>query len=238
MTTTAPYVISALPGVPQTPADGVLVASPRGRMLDAMTAAVAEHGYAATSVAEVIKRAHASRSTFYEQFEDKEDCYLAAFQLASNYVAGKIAEAAEDSPADLASRVAAIIDTYLGELARYPLAARAFIVEIRAAGAPSQQHRRMIDDQFAELFRIPGADDDPLSRIAVVAATDEITARQITDKGAGHLPELAAPLSRLATRILTPAQPGTHPGDSQAGHPEPGAHWPADSAPPENDGPD
>ena len=37
-----------------------------------MTAIVAERGYAATSIAEVIKRARASRSTFYEQFGDKE----------------------------------------------------------------------------------------------------------------------------------------------------------------------
>ena len=86
-------MIRALPGVPELDGGGILVASPRGRLLDAMTAAVAENGYAATSVADVINRAHASRRTFYEQFADKEDCYLAAFRVASDYVAGRVARA-------------------------------------------------------------------------------------------------------------------------------------------------
>jgi AcrR family transcriptional regulator len=198
------YAISALPGVPEASADGVLVASPRGRMLDAMTATVAERGYAATSIAEVIKRAHASRSTFYEQFADKEDCYLAAYQLASNYVATQIAAAVQSGPTTLADRLAQIYETFLDELARIPLAARAFLVEIRAAGAPSQQHRRAVNNQFAELLLVPGGDDDPLMRIAAIAATEEIVVREITDNGAEHLPRLAAPLTHLAMRILTP----------------------------------
>lgn len=199
------YEIRALPGVPEVAGDGVLVASPRGRLLDAMTATVAERGYAATSIAEVIKRARASRSTFYEQFGDKEDCYLAAYQLASDYVATQIGGAVEASPPNLADRLAQVYETFLGELARIPLAARAFLVEIRAAGAPSQQHRRIVNDQFAELLRVPGSDDDPLMRVAVVAASEEIIVREIIDNGAESLPRLAGSLARLAMRILTPA---------------------------------
>lgn len=205
MAASPPYTISALPGVSDASADGVLVASPRGRMLDAMTATVAELGYAATSIAEVIKRARASRSTFYEQFADKEDCYLAAYQLASNYVATRIATAAQSSPPNLADRLAQIYETFLDELARIPLAARAFLVEIRAAGAPSQQHRRAVNNQFADLLRVPGGDDDPLMRIAAIAATEEIVVREITDNGAENLPRLAGPLTDLSMRILTPA---------------------------------
>jgi len=203
MAVPTPYVIRALPGVPEASADGVLVASPRGRMLDAMTATVAERGYAATSIAEVIKRAHASRSTFYEQFADKEDCYLAAYQLASNYVATQIGAALESSPPNRADRLAQIYETFLSELARIPLAARAFLVEIRAAGAPSQQHRRTVNDQFAELLVAPGGDEDPLMRVAAIAASEEIIVREIADHGAENLPRLAAPLTQLAMRILT-----------------------------------
>jgi AcrR family transcriptional regulator len=206
-----PYSIVALPGVPEASADGVLVTSPRGRMLDAMTATVAERGYAATSIAEVIKRARASRSTFYEQFADKEDCYLAAYQLASNYVAAQIGKALESSPPNLADRLTQIYETFLGELANIPLAARAFFVEIRAAGAPSRQHRRAVNDQFAELLVVPGGDDDPIMRIAVIAASEEIIVREITDNGTENLPRLAAPLTRLATRILTPASRAEQP---------------------------
>ena len=42
-------------------------------------------------------------------------------------------------------------------------------------------------------------------RIAAIAASEEIVVREITDNGAGGLPRLAAPLTDLAMRILTPA---------------------------------
>jgi AcrR family transcriptional regulator len=42
-----------------------------------MVGAVAAKGYAATTVADVLVRARVSRSAFYEQFRDKEDCFLA-----------------------------------------------------------------------------------------------------------------------------------------------------------------
>src|SRR6266498_996015 len=45
-----------------------IVASQRGRLLDAMAAAVAEKGYAETTVSDVVDRAGVSRRTFYEQF--------------------------------------------------------------------------------------------------------------------------------------------------------------------------
>ena len=202
-----PYVIRALPGVPQPGGDGLLVPSPRARMLDAMTAAVAEDGYAATSIAEVINHAHASRRTFYEQFTDKEDCYLAAYQLTTDYVTARLAEAVNDAPPELPERLRRIYETYLRELATYPLATRAFILEIRAAGAPSQRHRRAVYDQFAELMRIPGSDDNPLIRTAVIAASDELIVREITDNGTEQLNRLRPTLVELATRLLTPTTP-------------------------------
>jgi AcrR family transcriptional regulator len=202
------YVIRALPGVPQLSGDdGLLLPSPRGRILDAMTAAIAENGYSATSVAEVISRAHASRRTFYEHFADKEDCYLGAYKLASDYLAGRLADAAAGA-ATPADRLEHIIQTNLEELSAYPLAARAFLVEIRAAGAPSQRQRRTIQEQFAELLRMPGRDDEPLMRTAFVAAHDELIARELTDNGTERLPELGPSLVALATRILTPAGRG------------------------------
>jgi len=60
-----------------------VIASQRERMLVAMAVAVAERGYVRTSVADVIRRARVSRETFYEQFEDKEACFMAAFESAA-----------------------------------------------------------------------------------------------------------------------------------------------------------
>src|SRR4051794_19434877 len=51
----------------------------RDRLLDGMARSVARQGYVATPVAEVLRVAGVSRRTFYEQFADKEDCFLAAY---------------------------------------------------------------------------------------------------------------------------------------------------------------
>src|SRR5689334_22547930 len=54
-------------------------ATQRDRLLHGMAATVARSGYAATPVAEVLRAAGVSRRTFYEQFADKEDCFIAAY---------------------------------------------------------------------------------------------------------------------------------------------------------------
>src|SRR5215218_6805837 len=69
----------ALPRGPHHLARDEVMASQRGRMLDAMAQVVAEKGYGAATVADVIERAGVSRKTFYEHFRDKEACFLAAF---------------------------------------------------------------------------------------------------------------------------------------------------------------
>src|SRR6267154_6051848 len=56
----------------------------RSRMLAAAVDAVEEVGYARMTVAQVIGRARVSRKTFYDVFADREDCFLAAFEQASD----------------------------------------------------------------------------------------------------------------------------------------------------------
>lgn len=55
----------------------------RERLIEAMTIVAARHGYAEASVARVLKQAGMSRATFYEHFEDRDDCFLAAFRRAA-----------------------------------------------------------------------------------------------------------------------------------------------------------
>src|SRR5579875_630056 len=74
-----------------------VLASQRGRMLAGVAEAVAEKGYNRVSVADVISRAGVSRETFYEQFTDKEDCFLRALDAG---VAGllEVLSAVSDDP--------------------------------------------------------------------------------------------------------------------------------------------
>jgi AcrR family transcriptional regulator len=208
-------ILTALPG--ERLDDGLVVPTQRGRMLDAITAAVAEKGYGATTVADVISIAGVSRKTFYEHFEDKEDCYLAAYQLGTNYIIARLQRGEGQANEALADRTARVLRGYLHSLALSPLAARAFLVEVCAAGTAAQERRRNILDQFADVLW-PTDDtrtDTALTatlRTGLVAAIDEVAARQVVAGHTADLPALEAPLTELAMRILSP---GTSPSPGQ-----------------------
>src|SRR5258705_7100077 len=57
----------------------VIARSQRERLLEAAVRVVAEKGYGATTVADLTREAGISRTTFYAMFEDKEACFLAAY---------------------------------------------------------------------------------------------------------------------------------------------------------------
>ena len=52
----------------------------RERLFAAMVATVAEKGYEATTVADLVELSGVSRSAFYRHFDDKQDCFLAAVE--------------------------------------------------------------------------------------------------------------------------------------------------------------
>jgi AcrR family transcriptional regulator len=54
----------------------------RARLYGAMIEAIDRQGYKATTVAHVIALAGVSRRAFYEQFSNKEDCFLATYDIA------------------------------------------------------------------------------------------------------------------------------------------------------------
>src|SRR5580700_6188724 len=54
----------------------------RARMLMAARQVAAQEGYARMSVERVVARAGVSRKTFYDLFENREECFLAAYDDA------------------------------------------------------------------------------------------------------------------------------------------------------------
>jgi len=57
---------------------GEVQASQRARLLQAMLQLTRKQGYAATTIPQIVAAARVSSNTFYEHFEDKEDCFLTA----------------------------------------------------------------------------------------------------------------------------------------------------------------
>src|ERR687893_3211952 len=73
----------------------VVAASQRARLLEAVGRAVAEKGYAGATIDDVVRRAGVSKKTFYEHFADKEECFLAAYEAASEELLARVREAHE-----------------------------------------------------------------------------------------------------------------------------------------------
>ena len=124
-------------GLPQE----VVVLSQRARLVEATAHVVAEKGYAAATVADIIAHAGVSRATFYELFEDKEDCFLSCFVgLAGTH--NQVVIDVIGSPGPLPDRLVAGIRAYLRRLDKDHWFARAFIAEAEGA---SPRVRREFD---------------------------------------------------------------------------------------------
>src|ERR687895_339934 len=72
---------------------GVVAASQRTRLLEAVGRAVAERGYAGATIDHIVRGAGVSKKTFYEHFRDKLDCFLAAYESASDELLARLREA-------------------------------------------------------------------------------------------------------------------------------------------------
>ncbi|HEY5815565.1 MAG TPA: TetR/AcrR family transcriptional regulator [Solirubrobacterales bacterium] len=122
----------------------------RERLLAAMIKTVTEIGYNALTVQNILTRAGISRPTFYEQFEDKEDCFLAAFDAAAGRMRQRI-EVAAAAKADNGWReqLRSGIAELLRFIAEEPEDARTAIVEARASSPAGLRRRDEMLDSYA-----------------------------------------------------------------------------------------
>lgn len=105
----------------------------RERMYAAMVAAVAENGYEATRVADVVKLSGVSRSAFYKHFEDKLDCFVATLDELATMARKEVAER-YDIELPWEERLRVVADAMLDMVLEQPAAARFCLVEVYAAG--------------------------------------------------------------------------------------------------------
>jgi AcrR family transcriptional regulator len=128
-----------------------------------MLQSVAERGYNATTVADVVAGAAVSRTTFYAQFADKEACFIAAYEFAMHYALNRMSEAAALRPdQSWRERVRSELSSYLDVLADEPAIATTLHVEVLAAGPEALERRVELLGQLASRT----ADFDELARAA------------------------------------------------------------------------
>jgi AcrR family transcriptional regulator len=110
----------------------------RQAILEAMVRVVGRKGYRETSVADVIAEADVSRTTFYKHFEDKHECFLAAYDTVVERVVGEVI-AKCDGEREWLDRVRLGLGTIVEMFALDPALARTAVVEVAAAGAEARQ---------------------------------------------------------------------------------------------------
>jgi AcrR family transcriptional regulator len=111
----------------------------RQRLLGAITDLAVSEGYAAVTVGEVIARARVSRATFYEHFNDIEECFAAALApIRRRLLAGIRGSVASDQPEHAALRATQALLAFAGSR---PHMARLLIAD-SLTGASRLRHAR------------------------------------------------------------------------------------------------
>jgi AcrR family transcriptional regulator len=176
--------------------------SQRARLIDAMARAVAEKGYLKTSVADVLALAGVSRRTFYEQFDDKEECFVAAYSKLAGDLLAAVANAYA-SQSEWPDRVAAGIRRLVRFVASDSAYARFAIVEVLAAGPEALRWRDGAVRAFETFFdesrpEVPRHGLPTLVAQATVGGIYELMYTTIIRDGAERLAEIEAELAYLA----------------------------------------
>jgi len=171
----------------------------RARMLTAMLQEIDERGAANVSVGHVVGRSGVSRRTFYEIFDDREDCFLAAFDDALKRVATAVVPAYEQ-PGSWRVRMRSALVALLGCLEHDRATGRLLIVESLAAGPGALQRRRDVLAQIVPAVergsleaKAPG-DPPALTAEGIVGGVLSVLHARLTDNSETSLLDLTGPL--------------------------------------------
>ena len=126
--------------VPEAPTLRLVSSPKRQRILEGMLEAVGTSGYDAASVRMVLASTGLYRQAFYDNFADKDVCYLEAFDFGVAQLEALAIAATEDEES-WQGKLRAGLRSFLGALDGDPVLGRALIVEVHAAGAAALQSR-------------------------------------------------------------------------------------------------
>jgi AcrR family transcriptional regulator len=195
----------------------VVAESQRERLLVAMADATAAKGYANVAVADVIDGAGVSRRSFYEQFANKEECFLAAYDAGVAGLLDAIEQAGAGAGPGLLGPARASTEVYLGILADNPAFARTFLVEVLGAGPAALARRDAVHQRFAEQISTSYAaiaaaagglpELPPYVFRAAVGAIHELVTDQLLREGAESLPSLLGPILEIEARLIGTGPP-------------------------------
>ena len=122
----------------------------RERLFAAMVATVAEKGYEATTVADLVKLSGVSRSAFYKHFEDKQACFLAAIEAMVEPTFARLE--GDETAAPGMERMRKAFETLIATIVDQPAAAKMCVVEVYAAGEAGAELVDWMMDRSTEVL--------------------------------------------------------------------------------------
>jgi AcrR family transcriptional regulator len=177
----------------------------RERLIAGLIAAVAEHGYAETTIAAIVKPGALSRKTFYEHFKNKEECFDAAYEACFEYLRGEVA-AVEGDKKEWGLWVRARIERLLETLAAEPDLATFFLIAPASVGDPvtlrhHEAMRELVGTLAAGAPKQKGKKEPGGTREqALAGGISRLVVRKLDDGEAEKLGELLPALTELVLR--------------------------------------
>jgi AcrR family transcriptional regulator len=123
------------------------------RIMDALAELTAEQGYEATKISDIVRRAGVARKTLYDNFEGKEEVFLAAFDAARDEVLRRVEEGSDGTDGDWQDRVEGGLAAFLGYVAEQPTLARMCMIESLSATPATTKRYEEALEAFVELTR-------------------------------------------------------------------------------------
>jgi AcrR family transcriptional regulator len=123
------------------------------RIMDALAELTAEQGYEATKISDIVRRAGVARKTLYDNFEGKEEVFLAAFDAARDEVFRRVEEGGSDVEGDWQDRIEGGLAAFLGYVAEQPTLARMCMIEALSATPATTRRYEDALDAFVEMTK-------------------------------------------------------------------------------------
>jgi len=188
-------------------------ANQRERLYGAMVAAVAEHGYEATRVADVLDISGVSRNTFYKHFSNKLDCFLATMDAVVLCGGSGVVAAYLDNDGPWDARLRAGFTELIATIVAQPAAARLFYVESHAAGPTAVAKVDEFGDRLFQIIRkaldeSPDYEDLPDQLLsAILKGIRRVMQSRLRGGREADLVELGPQLMSWSLGYHTPPQP-------------------------------
>lgn len=169
----------------------------RRRIMDAVAELTAEQGYDATKIADIVRRARVARKTLYDNFEGKEEVFLAAFDAAVDEAIRRVEDSCASVQGGWRERVEAALASFLGYVAENPALARMCLIEALSATPAATGRYEDAVQRFVELARRNMPHDERLPETieeTLIGGVAWIVYQQIrrgeTERAEDLLPEL------------------------------------------------